>query len=288
MIDMGKQLKAQIADVQRFSTEDGPGIRTTVFFKGCNLRCAWCHNPETQAGRPQILYYQNKCTHCGACKKVCPYALQDCRACGACVDACLNGARELCGKTYSTEELFNEIKKDELFYQTSGGGVTFSGGECMLQIDFLEEILRLCKSHGIHTAVDTAGAVDFARFARILPYTDLFLYDIKIADSQAHQRYVGADNRQIIHNLQTLCDNGARVWVRVPVIGGVNDTEQEMQAVSEIVNACAVEKVELLPYHVFGEHKYQALCKQAEKFFRPTNESLQALLKMFTAPASVR
>lgn len=281
-------LQATVSDVQRFSTDDGPGIRTTVFFKGCNLRCAWCHNPETQSCKPQILYYQNKCVQCGECKKVCKYSLQACIACGECERVCVNGAREFCGKTYTVQALFDEIKKDELFYQTSGGGVTFSGGECMLQTAFLQSILRLCKAHGIHTAVDTAGAVEFARFEHVLPYTDLFLYDIKAMDKATHLQYVGADNTQIIHNLQALCERGARVWVRIPVIDGVNTTEQEMHAISKLVNACNVERVELLPYHAFGEHKYQALGRQGTSFKRPTDEQLQAFAELFSVPVNVR
>lgn len=288
MIDMGLQQTSRITDVQRFSTDDGPGIRTTVFFKGCNLRCAWCHNPETQLCYPQIMYYANKCTHCGACKKVCQYALQNCEACGACADVCPNDARQLSGRVYTVSDLLDELKKDKLFYQTSGGGVTFSGGECMLQIEFLEEVLRRCKLEGISTAVDTAGAVEFTRFERVLPYTDLFLYDIKAADKATHVQYVGADNKLIIRNLQALCERGARVWVRIPVIDGVNTSEQEMRAISALVNACNVEKVELLPYHAFGEHKYQALGMQGRAFKRPTDEQLQAFVKLFKAPASVR
>ena len=282
-------LQATISDVQRFSTDDGPGIRTTVFFKGCNLKCAWCHNPETQSEKPQILYYKNKCTHCGACEKVCKFALQACVACGECANVCPNDARQISGKTYTVQTLFDELKKDALFYQTSGGGVTFSGGECMLQINFLENILRLCKQNGISTAVDTAGAVAFSQFERILPYTDLFLYDIKAATNNMHKRYVGADNTLIKENLKKLCERGARVWVRIPTIVGVNATDEEMRAINALIKDCGkVERVELLPYHTLGGHKYEALGRQTQAFERPTDEQLQEFSKLFDYPAFVR
>lgn len=289
MIDTGLQLTGRLTDVQRFSTDDGPGIRTTVFFKGCNLHCAWCHNPETQLSYPQIMYYANKCTHCGACTRACKYHLQDCEACGECVDACPNDARQLSGRVYTVDELFAELKKDALFYQTSGGGITCSGGECLLQIDFLAEILRRCKEAGISTAVDTAGAVDFAHFERILPYTDLFLYDVKAADAHVHNTYTGVDNALILDNLQKLIARGARVWVRIPVIGGVNDSITEMQAINARLQAYGgVERVELLPYHKLGEHKYEALKMPVQTFITPTKEQLQEMASVFDFPTTVR
>ena len=154
-------MKATIFDIQRNSYVDGPGIRTTVFFKGCNLHCSWCHNPESQSALPQMMFYKNKCTGCGKCKEKCPNHLESCELCGKCTLYCPHDAREICGKEYTVDEVMREILKDKVFYENSGGGVTFSGGECMLQIDFLEEILKECKKNGIHTAVDTAGHVHF-------------------------------------------------------------------------------------------------------------------------------
>ena len=164
-----------IFDIQRDSFVDGPGIRTTVFFKGCNLHCAWCHNPESQSAKPQMMFYKNKCTGCGKCREKCPHNLESCDLCGKCTVYCPHDAREICGKEYTVDEVLREIRKDKTFYKTSGGGVTFSGGECMLQIEFLTKILKACKENGIHTAVDTAGHVPFEFFERIIPYTDLFL-----------------------------------------------------------------------------------------------------------------
>ena len=159
-------MKGMIFDIQRGSCVDGPGIRTTVFFKGCNLRCKWCHNPESQSKNKQILFYKDKCTGCGKCKTVCRYSFKKCDFCGECAFSCPNDAKELCGKDYGVDEVLKEILKDKDFYNVSGGGVTFSGGECMLQIDFLFEILKKCKENGIHTAVDTAGNVAWEYFER--------------------------------------------------------------------------------------------------------------------------
>lgn len=167
-------MKAVIFDIQRNSFVDGPGIRTTVFFKGCNMRCKWCHNPESQSAQKQMMYYKDKCTGCGKCAKVCPNQLKKCDFCGKCELYCPADARKICGKEYSADEVFNEIAKDKTFYENSGGGATFSGGECMLQIGFLCEILKKCKENGIHTAVDTAGNVPWEYFEKILPYTDIF------------------------------------------------------------------------------------------------------------------
>ena len=171
-----KLIKATIFDIVRGSYVDGPGIRTTVFFKGCNLKCKWCHNPESQSPKKQVLFYKDKCTGCGTCKVVCPYNFNECDFCGKCALLCPNNAREICGKEYTVEEVLTEILKDKDYYCKTGG-VTFSGGECMLQIDFLLEILKQCKQNGIHTAVDTAGNVPWDNFQRIIPYVDLFLYD---------------------------------------------------------------------------------------------------------------
>ena len=172
-MDDKKGLLANIINIQRFSIHDGPGIRTTVFMKGCNLRCLWCHNPESQSFKPQRMFYKHKCVNCGACKKACDKAFEpECEACGKCVEACHYGAREISGKSIGLEELFREIEKDKDFYEVSGGGVTFSGGEPLLQDEFLLEILKLCKEHHIHTAVETAGNVEWSRIEALLPYLD--------------------------------------------------------------------------------------------------------------------
>ena len=259
-------MKATIFDIQRNSFVDGPGIRTTVFFKGCNLRCKWCHNPESQAFEREMLFYKNKCTGCGKCKEVCPNHLERCDFCGKCELFCASDARKICGKEYTVDEVFSEVANDKLFYENSGGGVTFSGGECMLQIDFLCEILKKCKENGIHTAVDTAGNVPWEYFEKILTYTDLFLYDIKVFDKKKHIQYTGIGNELIFGNLKKLFECGANVWIRIPVISGVNDTIEEMQKIKEFLKTYSPSKIELLPYHEMGEHKYDALNMQMTKF----------------------
>lgn len=271
-------MRANIFDISKASYVDGPGIRTTVFFKGCNLKCAWCHNPESQSKKTEMLFYKNRCTGCGKCKEKCAYSLEKCDFCGRCVLFCPHDAREICGKEYTVDEVFYEIVKDKSFYEASGGGVTFSGGECMLQIDFLEEILKKCKNEGIHTALDTTGHVSFDKFERILPYADMFLYDVKIVDFEKHKKYVGAPNELIFDNLKRLIALRKRVWVRVPVIAGINDTAEEILAIKEL--AKGAEKIELLPYHAMGEHKYEALGKPLTKFEVPTPEKMAELKKI--------
>ena len=276
-------MKANLFDIERSSYVDGPGIRTTVFFKGCNLHCAWCHNPESQSPKIQMMFYKNKCTGCGKCREKCPNSLEKCELCGKCALYCPHDAREICGKEYTVDEVMREILKDKVFYENSGGGVTFSGGECMLQIDFLEEILKECKKNGIHTAIDTAGHVPFAYFERILPYTDLFLYDVKCFDSDKHKQYTGVENQLILKNLKKLLATDSSVWVRIPIIPTVNDSSEEMRSIKEFLISCGrPEKVELLPYHAMGEHKYAALGKQAQMFFAPSEDKMTELKKIFS------
>ena len=275
-------MKATIFDIERNSYVDGPGIRTTVFFKGCNLRCAWCHNPESQSAKPQMMFYKNKCTGCGKCREKCPNSMEKCDLCGRCTLYCPHDAREICGKEYTVDEVMREILKDKAFYENTGGGVTFSGGECMLQIDFLEEILRECKKNGIHTAVDTAGHLLFERFERILPYTDLFLYDVKCYDSEKHKQYTGVGNELILENLKRLLATDKSVWIRIPIIPTVNDTEEEIRSIRSFLLSCGTpEKVELLPYHAMGEHKYAAIGKEAQIFSTPSEEKMMRLKKIF-------
>lgn len=252
-------MKAMIFDIQRGSFVDGDGVRTTVFFKGCNLRCKWCHNPEGLKKEREMLFYKDKCTHCNKCVEICPNNQKNCTLCAKCTLFCPNNAREIAGKECTASEVMAQILKDKAYYEKSGGGVTFSGGECMLQIDFLAEILKLCKENKINTAVDTAGNVPYEYFERILPYTDTFLYDVKCITDKLHINGTGVSNKQILDNLARLVKVGANITVRVPLIGGFNDTKDEQEKIKSYLKSLNITKVEYLPYHNMAEHKYNAL-----------------------------
>ena len=273
--------KGIIFDIQRNSFVDGPGIRTAVFFKGCNLKCAWCHNPESQSRKIEMMLYKNKCIGCGKCREVCPDSLKNCHFCGKCEVYCPTDARRVCGREYTTDEVMAEIVKDKSFYENSGGGVTFSGGECMLQIDFLCEMLKKCKEEGIHTAIDTAGNVPWKYFERILKYTDLFLYDIKLFDNEKHIKYTGSGNKIILDNLKKMFEAGAKVWIRIPIIGGVNDNVEEMAKIKSFLMTYQPQKIELLPYHDLGIYKYDALAMQKHIFKVPDKSMMEELKVIF-------
>lgn len=271
-----------IFDIEHGSFVDGPGIRTTVFFKGCNLKCAWCHNPESQSFKPQLLFYRDKCTGCGKCREVCPNQLEHCDLCGKCTIYCPVNARKLCGESWDVEQLLGEILQDKEFFENTDGGVTFSGGECMLQPEFLGEILRKCKENGIHTAVDTAGNVPWSSFERILPDTDLFLYDVKCFDDARHRDCTGVGNRLILENLGKLLELGQNVLIRIPVIPGINDRVEEMEAIRAFLNSHGKPVgVELLPYHQLGENKYAALGLPVTEFQIPSRETMEQLKAYF-------
>ena len=275
-------MTAVIFDIQRNSFVDGPGIRTTVFFKGCNLKCKWCHNPESQNFEKQMMIYKNKCTGCGKCASVCPHHLSSCEFCGKCEILCPNDARKVCGKEYTPEEVLKEVIKDKTFYETSNGGVTFSGGECMLQADFLCETLKLCKENGIHTAIDTAGCVSWEHFEKIMPYADMFLYDVKCFDEQKHKEYTGVSNKLILENLKKITDTGDKeIIIRIPVIHGVNDDEKEMGMIAEFLKGIRYTSVDLLPYHKMGEHKYDALDMAYTEFEVPDKAVIEQYKKLF-------
>ncbi len=266
-------MEGTIFDIQRNSFVDGPGIRTTVFFKGCNLRCKWCHNPESQRAEKQILFYQNKCIGCGKCQDM---TVKD-------TDFfCPADAKEICGKKMLAEDVMKEIVKDKAFYEASGGGVTFSGGECMLQIGFLSQLLNLCKEEGIHTAVDTAGHLPWNYFEEIMDNTDLFLYDMKCFSSELHQKGTGVFNELILENLQRLAKIfPEKILVRIPVIGGFNDDEEEMEQMANYLKSIGINQVELLPYHKMGEHKYRGLDMEYREFQVPTPEEMSRYREMF-------
>ncbi len=263
-------LTGKIFDIQRFSIHDGPGIRTTVFMKGCPLRCKWCHNPEGLNAPFQLKYTSAKCIGCGNCADICQnhycskdgehmIHLESCTACGKCTESCPTTALEICGRQIGTSELLSEIMKDKAFYRETGG-VTFSGGECLLQADFIAAMLKLCKENGIRTAIDTCGFVPFDEIEKTIPFTDIYLYDIKAFDSDIHKRYTGVDNTLIKNNLTLLSNFDKDIWIRIPVIPGVNDSKSEMDGIARFLSPLKnIKRVTLLPYHAFGGGKYPAL-----------------------------
>ena len=266
-------MKVMLFDIQRNSYVDGPGIRTTVFFKGCNLRCRWCHNPESQEPGRQILFYREKCTGCGRCRDL---TAED-------EDfLCFHDAKEICGREYTIDAVMDILARDRPYYDTSGGGATFSGGECMLQIEALTELLESCRAAGIHTAVDTAGDVPWERFERVLPWTDLFLYDVKCVTEDLHRAGTGVSNQRILENLQRLSASGAAIRIRVPVIPGFNADEAEMRRIAEFLAGIRHTGAELLPYHAMGEHKYAALGRESGSFAVPGKEEMEAYRALFT------
>jgi pyruvate formate lyase activating enzyme len=229
-----------IFDIKKFALHDGPGIRTTVFFKGCSLDCWWCHNPESIRKLPEKI----KVNKINSANKLC------------------EETEELFGKEYTTDELLKEIKKDQVFYDESGGGVTFSGGEPLLQIKFLKEILQMCKESGIHSAVDTSGYVGSSSFDRIYDYTDIFLFDVKIINDELHQKFTGVSNKLIFKNLRSLTDRGEKVIIRIPLVPGITDTEKNLSELSSyLVKLKNIRRIDLLPYNEIAESKYRRFNK---------------------------
>lgn len=287
-----------ITSIQKYSIHDGDGIRTTVFFKGCGLRCVWCHNPETQSYKKQPLYDKERCVGCRSCELACPRKaiheedgkvvtdLTLCDACGTCTEYCNLNLREIAGKEYTVDELVKELKKDEMFYEESGGGATLSGGEVMTaDMDFVEELCKKLKHHGITVTIDTCGYAPYENFERILPYIDTFLYDIKTMDNEIHKKYMGAGNERILSNLERLNAAGARIYIRIPTIKEVNGTDADMKDIisylteKNIRAAC----VNLLPYHNTGSGKYTRLgaVYEGEDFHAPEKDEMEHFVKLF-------
>lgn len=263
---MSQDQSALVFDIQRFSLHDGPGIRTLVFFKGCPLRCKWCQNPEGLFPYPEIAFYGQFCIGCRQCQEVCPEGaitfegeeriIRDrCTRCGACAEVCYAEALRVAGKRYTPQELLEEALKDEPFYRTSGGGVTVSGGEPTMQPDMLQAFLRLCKEHGLHTAIETCGHTTWETLERMLPHLDLVLYDVKAVDGQLHEELTGQDNARILGNLRHLVDHGIETVPRIPLIPTMNATDENLSETAAFLSDLGFTEVHLMPYHRLGESK---------------------------------
>lgn len=277
-------------EIKRFAVHDGDGIRTTLFLKGCPLACRWCHNPEGIAQRAELAYFAHKCLGCGMCA-VCEngvhtfaeghaLAMENCTACGKCEQACLGDALKLYGKTISAEEAAELLSDDRVFFETSGGGVTLSGGEPLMQSAFCAELFRIMKARGIHTALDTCGYAPLSALQEVLPYTDKVLFDIKAAREETHIRYTGKPNARILENLAYIDEAGVPIEIRIPLIPGVNDGEME-----EIARLLKPRKhitaVRILPYHGYTEAKYEALGKTyaGKDFAAPDENCIRAAVE---------
>jgi pyruvate formate lyase activating enzyme len=287
-----------VFNLQRYCLHDGPGIRTTVFLKGCALSCSWCHNPESQAATPEVMVLEDRCIRCGFCVEACPEQVpvpgggrtveqvSHCIVCGACVEACPSGARQIAGRRIEAEDLAEEVLRDRVFFDQSGGGVTFSGGEPLHQATFLRQALSACRLAGLHTAVDTCGLAPRDVLLDIAELTDLFLYDVKFIDDERHREHTGAGNGTILENLSALIEADRRIWLRVPVIPGVNDDRENLDGIADLAASLhGVERVCLLPYHRNGERKIARLGRRPEprETLPPEREQMRQAAASFEA-----
>jgi pyruvate formate lyase activating enzyme len=283
--------KGIVFDIKKYATDDGPGIRTTIFFKGCPLRCSWCHNPEGQVSTPQLMYRERRCIQCGECEKACMKQVimhstermliyrDRCNLCGECTQKCPTDSLRIIGKEMDLSEVVKEIEKDRLFYDQSKGGVTISGGEPLMQLDFLREVLRECKAKNIHIAVDTCGYAPREALDKIIDKVDIFLYDIKMIDDRKHLRYTGASNKSILENFERLGENGSSILVRFPVIPGVNDDEENIKNTAQLMLLHGKKDIHLLPYHRAGIEKYKSLgmIYRLKRIQPPSDEKLMSI-----------
>lgn len=293
---MKRQKTGIITEIERYAVKDGPGIRTVVFFKGCPLRCKWCANPETQRTVYQLLYWQTRCLGCKKCIQVCPehalswgtYGVETdrmkCKTCGQCVDACNSQALTLAGEKKSVDEIMEVILKDKRYYQLSGGGVTFSGGEAAGQRDFLYELAKACKDHQIATCIETCGYAAWEAYQQMLPYMDSFFYDLKIINEEEHKKVTGVSNKVILDNFDRLVKAGANVTVRIPVIPGINDTDENIHnTITFLMEKAPDCHVSLLPYHRLGVAKYKKLDMEydLEEILPPSDEKMKHIEEFF-------
>ena len=263
---------AKYIDIKKFAVHDGPGIRTTLFLKGCPLKCQWCHNPESIGFGGELSYLHNKCIGCGECVAVCPQGAHSfgenghifdrskCIGCGKCDNICLGDAAKFYGNCITVEQAFKVLMEDKSFYDGSGGGVTISGGEPMMQADFVAELFKKLCENGVHTALDTCGYVKFSEYEKVIPYTKMFLYDIKHIDSKKHEEAVGKPNELILENLLKLDKTGIDIEIRIPFVPGVNTDEETVRGIGKFLSQCKhITRVKVLPYHSLAGSKYESL-----------------------------
>lgn len=284
-------------DIKRYAINDGPGIRITIFLKGCPLTCDWCHNPESQSLKVQKMYTHSKCIACGECVKACEQnacTLTDggiitdteaCILCGKCAEVCPTKATEMSGKLYSIEEIMTEIEKERVFIEQSGGGVTFSGGEPLMHSDFLIQLLDACKEKNIHTVVDTTGFSKKETLLAVAKKTDHFLFDLKMMDSEKHKKFTGVGNELILENLKLLADSGASISIRIPLIKGVNDDDENTKATIKYLSSLSGKKrkINILPYHAIAAKKYEKLGGKydAKNMEVPSDEIQEKIVQLF-------
>ncbi len=298
-------LTALVSNIQGYSIHDGPGIRTVVFLKGCPLRCRWCANPENLLDRVRVGFLANLCQHCARCAKVCPQGAilpdadrridrEKCDECAKCVEACFYGALVRYGKGMTAEEVFDQVRRDKIFYDSSGGGVTVSGGEPLTHADFVAELFALCRGEGIHTCVETCGCVPQAAFEKVLSLTDTFYFDLKLMDSEMHREYTGQGNDQILSNARFLAEKGADILFRQPLIPGVNSPEENVKATAAFIRSLGREDLalQLIPYHRMGTSKYAALdipytLEDMKPMAAEEVEAVRALYESFGVPCTV-
>lgn len=288
-------LKGNVFNIQKYSLHDGPGIRTILFLKGCSLRCKWCCNPESQESNSQVLFIKSRCIGCKKCENACPsnaIVFEEsrridnlkCTHCGACAKICMAGALELNGTKMSVRDAVEEIKKDRTYYSYSGGGVTLSGGEALLQPDFAAEVLKACKQMGLNTAIETALFVNREAIDAVLPYTDLFLADFKLFDSTAHRSYTGQPNEKIKDNFKYIAQQGGNIIMRIPIIPTINDTKENLEKSAEFAKKIgSIKEVNLLSYHRLGVNKYEQVGRKyyMPKIKEPGKQKMYEYAKIF-------
>lgn len=295
-------ISGTVFNIQKFCVNDGPGIRTTVFLKGCPLNCLWCHNPESKHIFPELLYDERKCIGCGKCAAVCEsgchlfkngahvFERQNCIRCMKCSEVCVTDALETAGKESTVDEVIAEVMRDEVFYKNSGGGMTLSGGEPMLQFDFTYALLKAAKENGLHTCIETCGYCDADSYKKIADLVDIFLFDYKITDPSVHKRYTGVSNELIFSNLKMLDDMGAKTVLRCPIIPTVNDTAEHFSGIADTANSLKnIIGINIEPYHPLGSSKSELLGSDygLKELTFPEEEAVKAWIEAIASKTAV-